>query len=198
MEKIVHKYHLIQKPDCHQVSLHPDIANILFRHRKQVSLQMSNIIGIHHIDYVSYSIITPNNYLVIFSSTPSVEYNLMQLNLLHLDSMYNPALHTDTKLCWWNRAYTLSAATSLRKAKETDHGFTHGFGFGRHTPDFKMTYSFATRADIPHAKLFYLSHHADLIKLGDYGLEQLTHITGQYLGPETNATNSHHLKLIKS
>jgi len=159
---------------------------------------MSNIIGIHHIDYVSYSIITPRNQLVIFSSTPSVEHNLIHLNLLSMDNMYNPILHTDGRLCWWNEAYTPSAATSLRKVKEIDHGYTHGFGFGRHIQDIKMTYSFATRADISDAKLFYLRHHADLIKLGDYGLKQLAQITGQYLSPEAGVSNRRHLSLIKS
>jgi len=194
----VHKIRLIQKSNCCQILLHPDIENILFRHRKQISLQMSNIIGIHHIDYVSYSIITPHNQLVIFSSTPSVEHNLIHLNLLCMDNMYNPVLYTDSRLCWWNEEYTPSVAASLRKVKEIDHGYTHGFGFGRHIQDVKMTYSFATRADISDAKLFYLRHHADLIKLGDYGLKQLAQITGQYLSPEAEVSNRRHLSLIKS
>jgi len=198
MEKIVHRYQLIQESNCDQISVHPEIENILFRHRKQISLEMSNIIGIHHIDYVSYSIITPRNQLVIFSSTPSVEHNLIHLNLLSLDNLYNPIFHTDARLCWWNEVYAPFAATAFRKAKEIDHGYTHGFGFGRHIQGLKMTYSFATRADITHAKLFYLHHHADLIKLGDYGFKRLTHITKQYLDAGEKVSSRCHLDLIKS
>lgn len=76
----MHQFNLISSSDNQPVKLHENILDILFKHKKEISLRLSNIRDLYYTDHVSINILTPDNKILIFSITPSVEYNLTITN----------------------------------------------------------------------------------------------------------------------
>lgn len=82
--------------------LHPSIVNILFEHRRYIRNIFLQIKGLYEISHFGINIINPTNELIAFSSTPHIEYNLIQQKLWQHDCcFYSRTLNVNT-LFWWD------------------------------------------------------------------------------------------------
>ena len=85
-----------------QARLHSEIVTILFENRRYIKTIFLDIHGLYEIAHVGLTIIDPSADLVVFSSTPNIEYNLIQQNLWRNDPCFSPSIQNNHELSWWN------------------------------------------------------------------------------------------------
>jgi hypothetical protein len=160
--------------------LHPKILDILFEHRREIAIKLSDIIGIHYIDHMAIIISNPKNEIVIFSKTPTIEYNLISSNLWLHDGAFSPQFFKKKSFFWWEEAYNSEYFEKIKNIKEQKHKYKLGFCLVRKINAFYIIYSFATRRAMIDSQSYYLSHKEDLLRMGDYCYRSIRNIYALY------------------
>lgn len=158
---------LISDKTSLNINLHPAIVDILFENRKHMQEVFQSIQGFHEIDHFSLTIIDPLMTLTTFSTTPTIEYNLLSQNLWHEDPAFYFFPEDNQDLKWWNDIDT-PLATKIKDIKLTKNKYSSGFSYSRKIGNFYILYSFATKYKHQNYKEYYLSHLNSLISLGDF------------------------------
>jgi len=70
--------------------LHPQALDIQFRHRKEISRRFSDVLGLFNIDHLTILIANPIHEILFFSTTPSIEFNLISSDLWPHDRCSSP------------------------------------------------------------------------------------------------------------
>jgi len=156
-----------QQKNQSNIRLHTDIINILFSHKKEVSNKFRDIKGLHCLDHIAINIVNPENEVVIFSFTPSIEYNLIIQGLWQYDITFCSNNYEDNTIIWWDKNSS-DTDNEIRKIKETDHNFTLGFNINKKINGFKLIYSFATRNKDEYIRQYYTKIKQELVLFGDY------------------------------
>lgn len=163
--------------------LHHNITDILFNHKKEILNKFLDIKGLHFIDHIAIILINPKNEIIVFSSTPSVEYNLLIKELWRYDMTFNPSLFSDGDLFWWHDSYHREFMLDIRQMKEYLHKFTLGVNLVKKTENFNFVYSFATRNKDIDMSEYYLDVKDDLFRIGNYGYNLIRDIYSRYCTP---------------
>lgn len=148
--------------------LHPQLLDILFHHRREISKKFSDVLELHYINHVATIISNPEREIVIFSTTPTVEYNLISSEMWPHDGTISPTFYKTKTFFWWTDAYHQNHFLQLQNIKEKKHNLTLGFCLVREIGDFHLIYSFATRSKRKDLEDYYLAHMDDLLAIGDY------------------------------
>jgi hypothetical protein len=111
-----------------QIKIHDNMFDLLFKHKSLISNRLSDIKGIYNIDHFAIHIIEPNKVESVFSTTPSVEYNVIYQNLWHFDNCFAPKEIKDNELFWWDEGFAKESYSVLKRIKLDNHGFSKGFG----------------------------------------------------------------------
>ena len=143
------------------IKCHPDILQILFAHRKCITKIFTDIIGFYDIDYISITIVNPSKEAIIFSSIPSIEYNLINKNLWERDYL-NLMGKNKNDIIWWNEDLVID---DIKKKK---NNFTLGMSTIKVINNFSICYSFATRSKTAELKSYYSLNIDGLNNIGDY------------------------------
>src|SRR5580692_6569691 len=101
--KMIEKLRLVNNSQEKEssITLHSEVTDILFKHRRHVKNIFLQIKGHYEIAYCGINIINPSNELVSFSSMPHIEYNLIKERLWKYDPwFFSKTLHKNT-LFWW-------------------------------------------------------------------------------------------------
>lgn len=167
--------------------LHEKILDILFKHKKDIHGKLIDLQGAFLIDHFSIKIIDPDRKLLIFSISPSVEYNLIVHGLWKHDFSFSIPFQNSCQFYEWKTAYAAGYENQLRTVKELNHGFTFGFNISRKIEDFTLIYSFATRSRNKNIDHFYGDHLNELSSLGNYGFKLIRPIYEKYCSPRTQA-----------
>ncbi len=162
------------------IILHKNISDILFKHREEVHNRLIDLRGTFLIDHIAIKIINPSNEIVIFSMTPSVEYNLIVHGLWKHDNGFSRNLQNLNKLCLWEDAYSKENFDELKSIKEFKHGFTFGFYVPKKQGEFNLIYSFATRSNNDNLNDYYQQNLEKISVLGDYGYRLIHDIYSKY------------------
>ncbi len=165
------------------ISLHEDILDILFKHKEEIHRNLIDLQGTLLIDHIAIKIIDPNKRLVIFSITPSVEYNIIVQGLWKHDKSFSLHFHDSNKFYSWEEAYSQSHFQTIKQVKEIKHGFTFGFNVFKKVDEFNLIYSYATRSKNNNLFDYYLSHINELYSLGDYSYRLIHNIYIKYCEP---------------
>ncbi len=168
------------------VILHEDILDILFKHKEEIYRKLIDLRGTFLIDHIAIKIIDPNNKILIFSITPSVEYNLIVQGLWKHDKSFSLNFQKNNSFYIWEEAYPEKYFDELKSIKELKHGFTFGFNLSKTIGSFNLTYSFATRSKNNKLLEYYQSHINELFALGDYGYKLIHNIYANYCNPQFN------------
>lgn len=144
-------------------TLHSNILDILFEHRRYIKNVFLNINGLYDIAHVGLTIINPVNEITVFSSTPNIEYNLISQCLWKQDFCFTPQPHNNNRLVPWE---TLNE--EVEKIKFRNNKFTFGMTITRQVNDFCLLYSFATRSKKNGLREYYEENIFGLIDIGDY------------------------------
>lgn len=190
----------INETISNRVKLHANLLDILFKHRTEILLRLSDIRGLLQIDHISMNIINSDNQLAIFSSTPSVEFNLVMQGLWQYDKSFFPILFENGSLLWWEEAYLIDYKKILKKIKEEKHGYTLGFGIARKYKNLNLVYSYATRSRDKNLKSYFECYRKDLQMLGDYAFKRLydIYLAYDHTAPpiDKGSFEKNHLKLV--
>jgi len=166
--------------DKNNIVLHKNIMEILFKHKHEIFKRFSDIKGVFHIDHIAIKIINPANEMVIFSITPSVEYNLIAQELWRHDHDFLCNNYKLNKLYMWEESYSKRYFSEIKYIKELKHGFTFGFNIFKKYENFNLIYSFATRSQNNDLRQYYKNHTHEIIELGDYSYKLIHDIYIKY------------------
>jgi len=185
-----------------EIRLHPGILDVLFSHKNEISKKLSDIKGLHCIDHIAITIFSPEREVVVFSLTPSVEYNIIIQELWKDDITFTPDKHKKNTIIRWDQNNN-TTQNQIKKIKQTDHNFSLGFNIYKKVDKFDLVYSFATRSKNKQIIAHYLNIKMELIQLGDFSYKLIRDIYRNYCishEPPTIISSygkpKHHLKLI--
>jgi hypothetical protein len=164
--------------------LHEDILDILFKHKGEVHRKLIDLRGIFLIDHIAIKIIDPSNRIVVFSITPSVEYNLIVQGLWKYDLSFSTHFQKDNSFYAWEKAYLKPYFNEIKYIKEQKHGFTFGFNISKRINAFNFIYSYATRSKNTRLPEYYYNYTQELSALGDYGYKLIHGIYAKYCNPD--------------
>lgn len=191
-----------------EVLLHEYILEILFKYKDKVFNKFYDIRGTFLIDHLAINIIDPNNKLIIFSTTPSVEYNLISQELWKYDRSFSTSYQIDNRFYSWEKAYEENQFEKLKLAKQINHGFSFGFNLSKKIESFQFIYSFATRHQNSDLMEYYRRYINELFAIGNYVFKAINEIyekqfgkiisTTEISGDKTKRSFSPFLKLISS
>jgi|SRR5579862_6947150 len=196
---------LVSQENHENIILHEDILNILFKHKKEVYRHLIDLQGTFLIDHIAITIIDPSSQMIIFSISPSVEYNLIIQGLWKYDQSYSVNFHKKNTFYIWEKAYSEKYFNDIKQIKEIKHGFTFGFNCAKKIDAFNLIYSYATRSKNNDLYEYYYNHMNELFGLGDYGYKLLQGIYAEYCNSsfelpsikyKQNCLAKHRLKLI--
>lgn len=173
----------IKNEAADEVILHEDILDILFKHKEEIYRKLIDLRGTFLLDHIAIKIIDPNNKILIFSITPSVEYNLIVQGLWKHDKSFSITFQKDNSFYPWEKAYCKNYFDEIRQIKELKHGFTFGFNISKKLGAFNLIYSYATRSKNDGLLDYYRNHINELINLGDYGYKLIHSIYLNYCNP---------------
>ena len=158
-----------------QATLHPNILDILFEHRRYIKNVFLNINGLYDIVHIGITIIDPVNEIIAFSSTPNIEYNLIRQNLWKNDLCFTPQLQSNNRLSWWEMQIA-----EIDNIKLKNNKFTFGMTITRQINDFCLLYSFATRSKKIKLREYYEANIFGLIDIGDYFYKSVLDVYSPY------------------
>lgn len=165
------------------IVLHESILDILFKQKGEIHRKLIDLRGTFLIDHVAIHIIDPNKRLVVFSITPSVEYNLIMQGLWRFDQSFSDSYQKSNSFYAWENAYLKDYYERIKFLKEKKHGFTYGFSVSKKVEEFTFVYSYATRSKNNELEEYYRAHLSELITLGDYGYKLVREIYQHYCYP---------------
>jgi hypothetical protein len=188
-------------------TLHQNILDILFENRSFLRNVLKTINGLHEIHHFSATIIDPTNKTIIFSTTPSIEYNLISQNLWDLDQAFYHESLTENYIRWWDNITSVEYE-KIKSIKLTNNCYSFGMTINRHVTDFTIMYSFATKSLEKNLREYYSLNLNNLIDIGDYCYKSIRTIYLQYcdfyMPPKIQSliskiyqtTSNQHLKLM--
>ena len=159
---------------------HPDILNILYENRCHVKKKFSEVIGFYEINHISITIINPSNEMVTFSTTPSIEYNLITQELWQHDFTISSNSHKNNELIWWDTDNMHPHFNKINNIKEQKNNFTLGMALARKIDGFCIIYSFATKNKDSDLKSYYISNINGLYDIGDHCYKSIRNIYSSY------------------
>lgn len=172
-----------------EVTLHEDILDILFKHKEEIYRKLIDLRGTFLLDHIAIKIVDPNNKVLIFSITPSVEYNLIVQGLWRYDKSFSIDFQKNNTFYQWERAYDKNHFEEIKQIKELKHGFTFGFCIPKKLGNFNLIYSYATRSKKNELLEYYHGYLNELINVGDYGYKLIHSIYLNYCNPSFDAPN---------
>lgn len=156
---------LVENIAAHSVNLHPDVLTILFEHRRYIKTIFLNIRGLYEVDHLALTLIDPEGTIIVFSSTPNIEYNLIHQNLWKQDTCFSLHDGQANTLCRWSFD---AQEQDIKKIKLQNNKFNFGFTIPREVEQFKLLYSYATRSKNNDLHAYYEANIFGLMDLGDY------------------------------
>lgn len=163
-----------------QTKLHPEILNILLENRRYVKSVFLEINGLYDIAHFGLTIVDPSNEMVVFSSTPNIEYNLIHQNLWKHDPCFSSLMQDDNGLSWWNTDQLVDNGDEIERIKLQNNKFSFGVTISRPVNNFCFLYSFATRSKRDDLSEYYTSNIGELIDIGDYFYKSIMDIYSSY------------------
>ncbi len=178
------------------MNLHPNILEALFKHQSEITLKLSNVRGLFKLEHIAIIILNTHDEIIVFSSTPAVEFNLLEKELWQFDESFKPKNHLDGSFFWWEQAYSNAHREVIKAKKESSYGFTLGFCLARKINEEHIIYSCATRSVEKNLRQYYEDHKKELLAIGDYAYELVHDVYAKYRGNASKKKNF--LRLIVS
>jgi hypothetical protein len=130
-----------------KLTLHPKANDCLFQHYRALRNIFHDVLGHLELDYLSMILISSEQELIYFSSSPSLELNLIELNLWQQDPILHLAEKKEGDCLIWNDIYENSAHFKLRHYKMEKTQICFGLSLLSHFRDYKVIYSFGLYRD---------------------------------------------------
>lgn len=147
---------------------HTQLLEALFAFKSHVSTVFKDVLGIHNIHHLAITRVDALQQLLIFSSTPAMEYNLFSGDLWVFDDNYNPEKIGLNQLASWSTLYQSERYDELYYQRQTQHNFSSGFSLAIKTNDEHYICSYAS-TQFEHSENELTQHfYDDFYKIGQY------------------------------
>ncbi len=171
--------------------LHPQAQNLLFKYYRDLRLIFNDVLGHLEIDYISMTLLDEKNQLILLSSQPSIEQNLIIKNLWEQDPCCQKDFFLQDDILIWNHIYDDIALHHYKLAVPK-------LAFAASIPDsfqdFKVAYSFGVSSQDPAVHLNLLDNQKTLRAMAKYCLINILKVVHGDITPNQLS----HLKLIIS
>ena len=134
------------------MTLHPEIIEILFENRRYIKNVFSDLNGLY-----------------------DIEYNLIAQNFWLYDHCFYPDPVEKNTLLWWGDEHE-----KIAKIKLENNRFTLGMSIVRPVHDFCFISSFATKETYQDFRRYYSEHLFHLIDIGDYFYKSIRSLYATY------------------
>lgn len=186
------------------VNLHPEILTILFENRRYIKSIFLELNGLYNLNHFGLTIIDSTGGTLAFSTTPSIEYNLINQDLWNNDCCFMLPKILDNSLIWWDEIEN----ETIKKIKLFNNKFTLGMTLAQEKQGFIYLYSYATQHKTINLKDYYISNKAGITNLGNYFFKSVQNLYASYassfslhksegtISKSANGSNKPDLKLI--
>ena len=147
---------------------HPRLLDMLFACKSNISLIFKDVLGLHEINHISVTRIDHNQEILIFSSTPAMEYNLFTGNLWTFDNTWNPAWFQLCTRALWETLYHPEHYDELYYSRQIKHHFSAGLSLAVFEDNAHYIYSLASSMPAPQGLEIFMNNQDDFGKIGKY------------------------------
>lgn len=173
------------KSEC---TINPLASTLIFQHKNEARRVFSDVIGLHDIDHIALTTISPQQELTFLSYRPSIEYDLITSNLWTYDRSYHPDFFQQKQGKLWTDLYHKDKYAELMHIKQQSKHLSTGLSTALSYKHCKLLLSFATKSKHMEAEQRLLEAHAELVQMGRYCFQALSHIFMPYLLGKTTET----------
>lgn len=153
---------------CKQVMPHPQLLEVLFAFKSQVSKAFKDVIGLHEIHHMALTRINKKNELVTFSTTPALEFNLFSGSLWQHDRTYQPEWFNLCSQAYWQTLYKSTRYDELYYVKQIKHRFPIGLSLAGTLGEDHLIYSIASRNSCRHTQDLFQNQQEEFYKIGQF------------------------------
>lgn len=153
-----------------EIKLHPLAKEYLFKHYAVLRRIFSDVLGQLETDYVSIGLIDRVGQLILLSSKPSIEQNLIENNLLEYDGSFKPAFAFQDKPNQWADLYNTEYKDLLQKYKQVIPGLEAGIAIPANCAEYRAVFSFGFKIVSP----LIHNQHEKLLAMGKFCLREIT------------------------
>lgn len=147
---------------------HPSLLESLFAYKAKTMVIFNDVLGLHNISHLAVTRIDNEGKILVFSSTPAMEYNLFSNSLWCFDNTYVPAWFTKTCVSNWEDLYQKTHFDLLYSERQIKHHLSLGLSLAIQEEDRYYIYSIAfSKAYVPDFKLL-TGKIDDFKKIGQY------------------------------
>lgn len=156
-----------------EITPHPMAKELLFKHYHSLRRIFSNVLGQLETDYISISLINSSSQLLIFSSSPSAELNILEKELWQLDKSYQAEFVYQDKPMSWDSIYKRGGSKSLYKYKLTNLGLTEGLIIPSSFESYRAIFSFGFKYFDPTISEMMEQTPNPLLAMGKFCLREI-------------------------
>ena len=180
-----------------KLTLHPKAHDCLFQHYRALRNIFHDVLGHLELDYLSIVLISPSQELIYFSSSPSLELNLIELNLWQHDPILCIDM-LDEEIVVWNEIYQNTALFKLRHYKMEKSGICFGLSIPSRFKQFKVIYSFGMYQHEAKLEQELTKNIITLKAMGKFCLQNIFEVFSADEILEKPGEKKRHLYVIKS
>ena len=150
------------------VQPHPQLIEMLFAHKIKVSTIFKDVLGMYEINHIAITRVDHQQKILVFSSTPAMEFNLFTSNLWTFDNTYAPAWFQIGTQASWESLYNRDRFNELYYTKQIKHHFPTGLSMAVSQKDGFYIYSIASTRCAQEGLEHFVNHKEDFNKIGQY------------------------------
>jgi len=156
-----------------QITLHPMAKELLFKHYVPLKRIFSDVLGQQETDYISIGLINAANQLIILSSNPGAEQNILEKHLWEFDRNYQSQFVYQDKPLSWSSIYDVNESKQLYKYKLTDLGLICGFSVPTDFEAYRAVFSFGFKYYEPNIKQMMEQAPNPFLAMGKFCLRKI-------------------------
>lgn len=169
------------------MKLHKEALNASYENRYFLKRTFSDVLGIHGINHCSINILSPNDEIMFFSSTPGHAFEICSRNLHHNDPIINPCNFKNKKRYSWYDANSENTLKELELAeiRERVFNFHGGFVLVRNLSGFIIMYSYAFSENSNELEERSYENENVFYAIGDWVCDKIKNLYQQYNNIDT-------------
>lgn len=177
------------------ISLHPQAQNYLFEHYRSVRFIFNDVLGHLEVDYISIALLNVKSELMLLSSRPAIEHNLIERHLWKDDPCLQQSFFLNNKIHIWNHVYQEPGRLYLKHYKLEKPKLSFAMSIPAKHDQFHVAYSFGVKTLDESVHIDLMNKTQTLSAIGRFCLQNILselHLAFSDLSKQS------HLKLISN
>lgn len=150
------------------VTLHKEILSSLFAYKRTTRQIFEDVLGLLEINHIAISCVSSQKELLVFSSTPAIEFNLFSSKLWQFDATFSPQWFQKFSHSKWENLYNTAYYDDLIYLKQIKHGFVLNKSLAGKLAERIFIYSFASKKNSPFVTEIFANKTSEFYQIGQY------------------------------